>query len=314
MDRLQSMRVFERVVDEGGFAAAARALDLAPPAVTRLIDDLEQSLGVRLLNRTTRKLSLTQAGEVYLARIRPLLMELDEAQELVRSHTREIDGTLRIAASPTAGVNAIAPAVAAFRRAHPGVQVEIHVSPAPAEEIEQFDITFLQQDARLDADVVVRPVFSSCMVLCGTPGYLRANGVPRTPEDLANHCVLRVRVAGARLRPLTLVNPQDRGRTVQIDAPAGVVANDLDTISYAALEGAGLALFAELAWSRLLQEGGLQRVLAPWVGAENLVFVAAMPSRRFMPLRTRAFLDFCVEYGQRIEAKRGAVNPMAIFT
>lgn len=308
MDRLQSMRVFERVVDEGGFAAAARAMDLAPAAVTRLIEDLEQSLGVRLLNRTTRKLSLTQAGEVYLARIRPILMEIEQAQELARSHTREIDGTLRIAASPTAGVNAISPAVAEFRRAHPGVQVEIHVSHAPAEEIEQFDITFLQQDVRLDADVVVRPVFSSRMVLCGTPGYLRANGVPLKPEDLVNHCVLRVRMAGARLRPLKLVNPQEDGRSVEIDAPAGVIANDLDTISYAALEGAGLALFAEIPWSRVLREGGLQRVLEPWVGAESLGFVAAMPSRRFMPLRTRAFLDFIVEYVRRTEAKRGAAG------
>ena len=305
MDRLQSMRVFERVVDEGGFAAAARALDLAPAAVTRLIEDLEQSLGVRLLNRTTRKLSLTQAGEVYLARIRPILVEIEEAQELAKSHTHEIDGTLRIAASPTAGVNAIAPAVAEFRRAHPGVQVEIHISHVPAEEVEHFDITFLQQDVRLDADVVVRPVFSSRMVLCGTPGYLRANGVPNQPEDLANHCVLRVRMAGARLRPLKLVNPQEGGRSVEIDAPAGVIANDLDTIAYAALEGAGLALFAEIPWSRVLREGGLQRVLEPWVGAESLGFVAAMPSRRFMPLRTRAFLDFIVEFVRRTEAKRG---------
>lgn len=310
MDRLQSMRVFERVVDEGGFAAAGRVLDLAPPAVTRLVEDLEQSLGVRLLNRTTRKLSLTQAGEVYLARIRPLLLELEEAQELVRSHTREINGTLRIAASPTAAVNAVAPAVAEFRRVHPGVQVEIHISHAPAEEVEHFDITLLQQDARLDAEVVVRPVFSSSMVLCGTPGYLRGHGVPRQPEDLANHCVLRVRVAGARLRPLKLVNPQEDGRSVEIDAPAGVIANDLDTIAYAALDGAGLALFAEIAWSRVLREGGLQRVLEPWVGADKLGFVAAMPSRRFMPLRTRAFLDFFVEYVRGVEAKRGVARAM----
>lgn len=311
MDRLQSMRVFERVVDEGGFAAAARALDLAPAGVTRLIEDLEQSLGVRLLNRTTRKMSLTHAGEVYLARIRPLLVELDEAQELARSHTREIDGTLRIAASPTAAVNAIAPAVTEFRGTHPGVQVEIHVSHAPAEELEHFDITFLEQDIKLDADVVVRPVFSSPMVLCATPGYLRAKGVPRKPEDLVNHCVLRVRAAGTRLRPLTLVNPREGGRSVEVEAPAGVIANDLDTIAFAALEGAGLALFAEVAWSRVLREGGLQRVLEPWVGAESLGFVAAMPSRRFMPLRTRAFLDFIVEYVRRFEAKRGGARHRA---
>src|SRR6478609_9239565 len=100
MDRLQSMRVFQQVVDEGGFAAAARKLDLAPAVVTRLVGDLERHLGVRLLQRTTRRLALTPAGEVYLGRLRAILGEIDEADAMVHEHSREMSGTVRILTSP----------------------------------------------------------------------------------------------------------------------------------------------------------------------------------------------------------------------
>src|SRR3954464_10960846 len=100
MDRLQSMRVFQQVVDEGGFAAAARKLDLTPAAVTRLVIDLEQHLGVRLLQRTTRRLSLTPAGDAYLARLRTILSDIDEADALAQAQSREMSGTVRVLVLP----------------------------------------------------------------------------------------------------------------------------------------------------------------------------------------------------------------------
>ena len=296
MDRLQSMRVFEQVIAEGGFAAAARKLDLSPPVVTRLIEDLEQSLGARLLHRTTRRLSLTQAGETYLSRVTAILADIDEAREVVKAHTRDVSGTLRLSTTSTAAVNLVAPAVAAFQLLHPGVSVEIHAAERPAEEIDRFDITFVPQERQLDADVVARPVLVSNMVLCGAPDYLRRHGVPSTPEDLAQHRVVRLRAPGTRLRPLTLVNPQEGGRRAVVEALATVWSNDFDTVAQAGLEGAGLAFFPEMSLPARLQSGALQRVLAPWVSVEPLRLAAAMPSRRFMPARTRAFLDFFVEF------------------
>src|SRR3954468_6509755 len=112
MDRLQSMRVFQQVVDEGGFAAASRKLNLAPAVVTRLVGDLEKHLGVRLLQRTTRRLSLTPAGEAYLIRLRAILAEIDEADAMAHAHSREMSGTVRILASPVLATHVIAPAVA----------------------------------------------------------------------------------------------------------------------------------------------------------------------------------------------------------
>jgi len=289
MDRLLSMRVFERVVDEGSFAGAARVLDLAPAVVTRLVEDLERSLSARLLHRTTRSLSLTPAGEAYLGRIRP---------------TQEMAGTLRLCANSATALIVLAPGIAEFQAMHPAVNFEVQVSETPTAEIEHFDLTFLRDDEKLDADVVVRPVLPFDLVLCGTPEYLRANGTPRTPEDLVKHRVLRDRLPGSRVRSFKLVHPED-GRAVEVDAPAPLIANDSNTINQASLAGAGLSLFPEPVTVPLIATGRLVRVLAPWVGAEKMRLLAAMPSRRYTPLRTRAFLEFAVDYAHR----RAGDNP-----
>ncbi len=131
MDRLQSMRVFQQVVEEGGFAAAARKLDLAPAVVTRLVGDLEKHLGVRLMQRTTRRLSLTQAGEAYLDRLRTILPDIDEADAMVQAQTREMTGTVHVLAPPVAATHMLAPAIVAFQKSHPGVRVEVHVEDSP---------------------------------------------------------------------------------------------------------------------------------------------------------------------------------------
>src|SRR6187402_2720963 len=127
MDRLQSMRVFQQVVDQGGFAAAARKLDLTPAAVTRLVGDLEKHLGVRLLQRTTRRLSLTPAGEAYLLRLRPILSDIEEADAAANSHSREMSGTVRVLALPVVATHIIAPAIPDFQSQYPEVVLELHV-------------------------------------------------------------------------------------------------------------------------------------------------------------------------------------------
>ena len=324
MDRLQSMRVLERVVNEGGFAAAARALALTPPAVTRLVDDLEQALGVRLLHRTTRRLSPTQAGDMFLERIRPILQEIDDVQELVKAQAKDMTGALRIVTMPSAAVNLVSRAVADFQREHPGIRAEIKVVSAPEEEIEHHDVAFVRQDAKLDPDVIVRPVFASAMILCATPAYLRTHGAPREPAGLAAHRVLCVRVLGARASRLRLVNPADGGRAVDLEVNPVIASNDLDTVMEAALDGAGLCLFPEVVCAAALREGRLQRVLQPWMGADKLSLLAALPSRRFTPARTRAFLDFFAKYaavvasgeagpsGSRAAAVAQASRPLAV--
>lgn len=302
MDALQSMRVFQSVVDEGGFAAAARKLDLTPAVVTRQVQDLEQSLGVRLLHRTTRKMSLTQAGEDYLSRLRMILLEIEEAADQARAHSSEISGNLRVATTSLVAVNLLAPCVADFQRQHPEVQVEIHTSDRPAQELHQFDLSIVRQDEHLDADAVVRPVLDMPYVLCGSTGYLQAHGVPMAPEDLTGHRMVGLRTPGMRPQPIKLVNPTEGGRRSEVTPTWSVISNDDETAYQAALAGAGLTLLPELALTARPHGGQLQRVLAPWISVDGLKLVATMPSRRFLPLRTRAFLEFFVLYVQKVAA------------
>lgn len=308
MNLFQAMRVFQCVVDEGGFAAAARKMDLTPAVVTRQIQDLEQSLGVRLLHRTTRKMSLTQAGEGYLSRLRLILLEIEEAADQARAHSSEISGNLRVATTSLVAVNLVAPCVADFQRLHPEVQVEIHTSDRPAQELHQFDLSIVRQDEHLDADAVVRPVLDMNYVLCGSASYLQAHGVPATPEDLSGHRLVRLRTPGTRLHAVDLVNPAQGGRSIEITPAWSVISNDDETAYQAALAGAGLTLLPELALTARPHGGQLRRVLAPWVSVDGLKLVATLPSRLFLPLRTRAFLEFFVQHVQNVVATGGAVQ------
>lgn len=309
MDLFQSMRVFKGVVDEGGFAAAARKMDLAPAVVTRLIQDLEQSLGVRLLHRTTRKVSLTPAGEGYLARLRSILAEVQEAADQARAHSSEIAGGLRVATTSLVAVNLLAPCVADFQRRHPGVQVEIHTCDRPEQEVHQFDLSIVRQDEHLDADVVVRPVLDMNYVLCASADYLQAHGIPTAPEELTRHRMVRLRAPGSRLRPIGLLNPAEGGRRVDVQPGWYVQSNDDETTYQAALAGAGITLLPELALTARSHAGQMRRVLAPWVSADGLRLVATMPSRRFLPLRTRAFLEFFIQHVQGVAAMAMAMAP-----
>jgi DNA-binding transcriptional LysR family regulator len=299
------MRVFQQVVDEGGFAAAARKLDLTPAAVTRLVGDLESHLGVRLLQRTTRRLALTPAGDAYLARLRHILVDIDEADALAQSQSREMSGTVRVLSQPALAVHILAPAIASFQRLHPEVRLELHVQELVDPNVEDYDLTFITGGASLGSTAIVRTITESHGVLCASPEYLRRHGVPQVPGDLEPHRFVRLRSTGARLRPLTLIDPTDADRTVEIEAPSVLTANHLDSLLRATIAGAGIGVQATELVAPILKAGVLQRVLAPWITG-RLQLTAAMPSRKYMPTRTRAFLEHVVEHTRRTVADLGA--------
>ena len=170
MDRLHSMRVFSRVVDEGSFARAARELNLSPAVVTRLVADLEEHLGSRLINRTTRRLSLTDTGELYLERVRHILPEVEEAEALATASTAEPRGHLRVLCPPAFAVHQIAKHLPKFRALYPRVTLELSV-PGPVETVdENFDVSILTEGRRpLDGNYVARRLARSEVILCAAP-------------------------------------------------------------------------------------------------------------------------------------------------
>jgi len=310
MDRLQSMRVFQQVVDEGGFAAAARKLDLTPAAVTRLVSDLEKHLGVRLLQRTTRRLALTPAGEVYLNRLRSILGDIDEADAMAHAHSREMSGTVRVLALPVVATHIIAPAIADFQRQYPEIVLELHVQDVVEPNVEDFDLTVLNGVAAVPSSAIVRTIVESQAVFCAAPAYLERFGEPTSPEELGAHRCLRLRSPGTRLRTMTLIDPTRKDRTLQVELPVVVHANHTDTLLRATLHGAGISSQPVDLIAPLLKSGQLQRVLAPWI-TNRLSLVVALPSRKYMPARTRAFLDHLVEHTRHAMSGLGMPEPGA---
>ncbi len=294
MDRLMSMRVFQKVMDEGGFAAAARALDMSPAVVTRLVADLEAHLGARLLHRTTRRLSLSLAGEAYLARVRSILQDIDEADLATSAQTHTLSGTLKLLAPPVLATHVLAPLLASFRQLHPGIVLDIEVASYKQPPIEDYDITLLPTDGNFDADIIARKISSTEAILVASPAYINRKGVPVTPKDLAQHDILRLKAPGLRPGLWRLFNASQHDEVLDVAVEPVLWVNHSDTLLRATLDGAGITSAAVDLVASYLSRGELMRVLRPWI-AGRLNLYAALPSRQFMPERTRVFLDYLVE-------------------
>jgi DNA-binding transcriptional LysR family regulator len=302
MDRLLSMRVFTRVVDEGGFAAAARVLDMSPPVVTRLVADLEDHLGTRLLQRTTRRVSLTEAGQLYVNRVRSILQDIDEAHEVTSLSTNELSGVLRLHATPVLATHMLAPQVAEFRRLHPGIVLDVTVDATMTPPIEDFDITLMAVDSSYDGDVVARKLIESDVILVASPAYLKRHGTPKEPDELKLHQTLRIKVPLGRIQCTRLWKPDAPRRVVEVETQAVLQANHFDTLLRAALDGVGIVPASVDLVAAHLARGELVRVLSPWI-VGRLAIYAAMPSRKYVPQRSKVLLDFLVDEAQRQSAQ-----------
>jgi len=293
MDQLRAIRVFVRVIDEGSFAGAARALDLAPAVVTRLVAELEDHLGSRLLNRTTRRLALTDIGESYLERARRILAELDEAEALVNSATAEPRGHLRVLLPPAVAVHQLAKHLARFHERYPLVTLELH-SPGPVDTVDEaYDITIVTSKHPLEGDFVARRLARTEVIMCAAPEYLDKRGRPQHPRDLAHHNALLPPMSDLQ-RGISLTRVSD-GEVVTLAPHKPLLsASHIDTNYSGALHGLGIAGLPSFLVEDALMEQALERVLPEWQ-LYHFTIWAALPTRKYMPARTRAFLDFLLE-------------------
>ena len=311
MDRLQAMKVFERVVEEGGFAAAARAMDMSPPVVTRMVAELEQHLGTRLLQRTTRKLALTDAGESYLQRVRAILHEIDDAE--AAASTRDLRGTIRIVAAPVLATNFLAPMMAAWHAHYPKLMLDVSMDAYAASRVDEFDVTIMVAGEDFDANIVARPLVQGEAIVVASPDYLERRGIPREPQDLIHHDYLRDSSAPVRLqsgpgRKLRLQSLRADVPDEEVDAPAVLQSVSTELLMRAAVDGAGVAVTSRLLAEEHLARGELVHILPGWIFSRYTIY-AALPSGRMLPARTRVFLDFLTEHVPRAMAeKSGQLN------
>lgn len=300
MDSLRAMRVFARVIDEGSFAGAARALDLAPAVVTRLVAELEEHLGARLMNRTTRRIALTEIGEAYLERVRRILADVDEAEALAHAAVAEPRGPVRLLMPPAVAVHQLAKHLPRFHARYPLVSVEI-VANGPVETVDDnFDLSVMVLRKPLDGNFIARRLARTEVITCASPEYLDRRGRPQHPRELLQHDVLIPPISDLQ-RAMTFyrgaVGEDGEGalETHHAVPHRGVLSTiHTDTNYAAALAGLGIAGLPSFVVADALIEHALERVLPEWRLFSSTLWVG-MPTRQHVPARTRAMLDFLVE-------------------
>jgi DNA-binding transcriptional LysR family regulator len=284
---LLALQTFVRIADGGSLSAAARATGRSLPAVSRSLVQLESHLGVRLLQRTTRRIHLTDAGAQYLERCRRILAEIDDANASVSDLGRTLAGPITVTAPVLFGQMHIAPAVTAFLGLHPEVSVSLLLSDALSNIVEE-GIDLAVRIGRLqDSGLVARKLGEVRRVVCASPDYLRRRGTPKTPRDLAGHSCLQF---GA-LTPTPYWEFHEGGRPRQVRVQGNFSSNQGRPVIEAARNGLGIVFALSYQVQELVASGQLRVVLQQYQ-APPVPVSAILPSGRLQPARVRALADF----------------------
>jgi DNA-binding transcriptional LysR family regulator len=293
MDRLQSMRVFAKVVEQGSFARAGQVLDMSNPAVTRHVSDLEDHLGTRLLNRTTRKLSLTETGHAYLERVLQILQEIDDAESIASSESKKPSGTLRIYSHLGFGQLQLAQLLPLYARNYPDVKLDVTLSDRTADLVEDgFDVgIFIDNFQKFDSSMIARQLGVSEILLCASRGYVAQHGMPHTLEDISQHACLNF--AYQQVRHHWPIKGPD-GTVTNVPINSTVMSNNGEMLRQFALAGMGIVIRPSFALGDDLAAGRLLRLL-PEHHLGQLSATMVYPSRRLLSGKVRSFVDFMKE-------------------
>jgi DNA-binding transcriptional LysR family regulator len=288
MDRLQSMRVFLKVVEKGSFARAALALDLSNAAVTRHLAELENHLGARLLNRSTRRLSLTEIGQAYLVRLQRILPEIDEADAIAQSQSKDPSGVLRLYAHQSFAQFQLASLLSDYAARYPDVMLDVTVSDRTVDLVQDgFDVGIMIGIQKIESHMVARQLGRAETYVCASPAYIAKHGQPHTAEELEQHACLNF--DNKRLRyAWSVQGPQGE---VDVLVNNKIVSNSGDLLSNCAIAGMGLVLRASFALQDALSSGRLVRLM-PEHRFNSLTVSLVYPDRRLMPATVRSFVDF----------------------
>ena len=258
-DKLLALRLFVRVARTGSFSAAARELDLSQPSVSRIIATLEKDVGAALVTRTTRALTLTDAGTDYLARVEAILGSLEEADHTARG-SLELRGSLRVAMSPSFGVREVIPLMPAFLARHPSLNVNLSVSDHRQDTVKEGVDVALRLGALADSSATARVIARTHRLIAASPAYLKARGTPKVPADLSAHAAI-VGPAGTSAGTWTF-QKDSQSVAVRIDSRLTVSANEAAVA--AAVAGLGIVTTALWGCRAELASGSLVRLLPDW--------------------------------------------------
>ncbi|TDG05554.1 LysR family transcriptional regulator [Paraburkholderia guartelaensis] len=319
MDTLVSMKVFRQVVEAGSFVAAAERMNMSAAMASKHVMHLEQQLGARLLNRTTRRVAPTEAGREYYERVAQALTELDEAGQAVGAASVVPQGRLRVSSLTAFGLRHVMGAVADYAAGFPQVTVDITLSDRVVELIDEgFDVAIRAAPSGLkSSSLIARPLATAHIVLCASPEYLRRHGAPKSVADLARHNF--VQYAGASAQELA---PFAEGAGGMKPKPGGnLIVNHLEALRVVVLQGGGLSMLGTEVVGDDIAEGRLVPLLVDALPPRELPIYAVYASRRHLSAKVRSFVDFlAARFSERelwpgVEAIRAAaVNADAART
>lgn len=289
------MAVFVRAVESGGFSPAARALALTPSAVSKVVTRLEDRLGVRLLNRTTRSLSLTPEGEQYFTRAQRILAEIEQAEGEVTRARLAPRGLLRAHTSVAFGLHQLPPVLPEFVARYPEIELMLTVTDRLADLVDEGIDVAVRLGKLPDSTLVTRKITDIERVVCAAPSYLAKHGTPKAPDDLRQHNCLRLFTQPA-LSVWPFNDPHARGRPRMIEVEGRLSANNADTLLQMAVGGLGIARLADLTVGAALQSGALVPVLAEYHYVEPVPLQALMPPGRHRLPKVTAMVDFLIEH------------------
>lgn len=291
MDKLSNMKAFAQVAQTGSFAEAARKLNLATSVVSKRVKDLEGFLGARLLNRTTRKVSLTDTGYSYLDYVRKFLDELEEVEESIRHKTQKPIGEIKLAAPSSFGVKYLGPALSSYLDAYQEVSIKTVLSDRQIDLVEDgFDLAIRIGQLK-DSSLISKKLLECRRVVCASPDYLDAHGRPQTPKDLNSHnCMSYTHLSDGKAWPFRIED-----KRIWQSTSGRFSSNNGDLLCEAAITGCGITLLPTFIVGKAIQTGSLEIVLEAYEEVDFNIY-AVYQNKRHLSTKVRTLIDYLDDY------------------
>lgn len=291
IDITKAMQAFVAVVDKGNFVSAAEMLDTSTAAISRQISGLESHLGVRLLHRTTRRLSLTDIGQEFYSRSQSILSDIAEAESMAGQEVLQPKGMLRISAPHSYGIHELAPLLTVFRRQYPDLRLDIDLSDRVVDLANEGIDVALRISRALTSQLIARRLHEISMIVCATPAYLKQHGCPQSPDDLSEHAILNYSYLSTGEN--WAFTHQD-GCEVSIRVHPTVQATNGELLTTLALDDAGIIVQPDFILAPYLARGELVPILPQWSMGRFYLYALYL-SRKHLSAKVRAFIDFMAE-------------------
>ena len=291
IDHASEMAAFVRVVDSKGFSAAAAGLGLTPSAVSKLVTRLETRLGVRLLQRTTRALHLTEEGEVFYAAAQHIVGEIETLEDQITGHSGTPQGLLRVTTSLAFASHQLAPVLSEFLARHPLVQLDLLPTDRVIDMVEEGIDIAIRIGRLADTSFMARKIGEDKRLICAAPSYLARHGTPRRPEELARHNCIVSRERAYLNRWAFKID----GQVSEIEVGGRVAISEGEMQMQLALQGIGIARLTRLTLARAIRDGALVSLLDDFSADEPVAIHAVYPHRRHLAAKVPAFVNFLIE-------------------